>query len=949
MFLLSRLSARTPEMLATLLIFSLSSGVLGGILFYMDSTAPTVLEDMTAQVPIDMQVSFSYPFYSQNTSSPSYTSIEDVRNIVDQQENVITTEIVSLAQFYDYEEEDYIYSRKAFLGVNRTVLDSFPQAIKFDSGSMDYDSSSCIVEKTTFMREGLRIGGNYTLSFILHDENWTDVIVEQSFIVVGTFTSQIYMHTPIWGQPEQTYLQLITTQDAIQSFFGILPPDEYEGLTERIWVGFDREAILETDAQVMIDSLDSAKKRIEQATLPYALIGYNDFGLLDAVIEFSVWSISVRAIALAFSLPSVIMGIMLIQYNTKLLGDEQRRDVGTLKTRGSSGFQAFNWVMSNALFTGIIGSFGAIVTGVLSAFLSGSVRELLVFNLEQLEGFSLLLHPIAIIVVFLFSFIAGIIITLPGAIKALIMTPTEAHAVLEGEVLTEAEKMGSASIDVLIVIVAGVLLVPMLGVAASYGLTAIGLIIIPLFAMFLFSFTRIMSRPTSKIKSWVLSHIRGSTLIIGSRFTSRTVMMFKKSETMGTMFIAMVFCAGLFASMSATTGDTHMKNLYYFQTGADIIVDVKIDLENVTTALVQNITAIEGVSQVSPMYQTTGYVQYYEAYYLGAGHNVNRSIPVFGVQTDTWASTAFFLDYFTMSFSPAVSIALLNLSTEENTNVMTTFKPIDSYLVDSVTGIRTPVYSPYIDLQVFSPTWYNESECTIVDVMVNTLESSWIRQTYLPGEKDASDFVIMDLSLLHSWTNTSRVTKFYVDLEPNANYTQAMIDIYNIAPDSFSNVEAAQEYIDAVLDSRATQSIYGAYTLNVIFSLIYLTIGMVIVTTVRVRILRKQYSVLRALGTEPSSILYAAITDSSIGLLLGALIGGGIGATLAFLLLNFPLLYLGITTSQLWSRLPVFLIIPWELVFVIIGIAAAVSLIATYVVLSRTLKLNIAEEIQYTE
>ena len=44
MFLFARLSARAPEVITTLLIFSLSSGVLGGILFYMDSTAPTVLK-----------------------------------------------------------------------------------------------------------------------------------------------------------------------------------------------------------------------------------------------------------------------------------------------------------------------------------------------------------------------------------------------------------------------------------------------------------------------------------------------------------------------------------------------------------------------------------------------------------------------------------------------------------------------------------------------------------------------------------------------------------------------------------------------------------------------------------------------------------------------------------------------------------------------------------------
>ncbi|MGY5863549.1 MAG: hypothetical protein RTV41_03035 [Candidatus Thorarchaeota archaeon] len=944
MFLFARLSARTPEVLATLLIFSLSSGVLGGILFYMDSTAPTVLEDMTSQVPIDMQVSFSHAFYFQNT-----TTVEDVRTIVDDQEHVVNTEIVTLAQFYDYEEEDYMFSRKAFLGVNESVLDSFPKAIELESGTIDYDDNSCIVEKSTFVRKGLQIGSNYTLSFQLYDENWTEVVVEQTFLVVGTFSSEIYMHTPIWGQPEMTYLQLITTQSAIQSMFDILPLDDHHGMTERIWVGFNKQAILETDSQAMIDSLDSVRRQIEQTTLPYALVGYNDFELLDAVYEFSIWSINVRAIALAFSLPSVIMGIMLIQYNSKLLSDEQRRDVGTLKTRGATGIQAFSWVLSSALVTGLVGSLGAIATGIGSALVSGSVREFLVFNLEQLEGFALLLTPPAVITVFLFSFSVGIIIALPGAVKALIMTPTEAHGVLEGEVLREAEKMGSPSLDVLAIAVAGWLIVPMMGFAAVTGVSSFGLVIIPLFALFLFSFTRIMARPTAKIKSKILSRLRSPSLVVGSRLMSRTAMMFKKSETMGTMFIAMVFCAGLFSSLSATTGDMHMKHLFYFQTGADIVVDVNVELENVTTSLVQNITAVEGVAQASPILQTIGYVQYWEAYYIGAGENVNRSISVYGVESNTWASTAFFLDYFTLQDTPASSIALLDLSNEDNANIITSFKPVSNYLIDSVTQIQTPVYSNIIDLQVFSSNWYNETECTIVDVMANSLGRSWTRQLYFPGEPDASDFVIMDLNLLHSWTNTSRVTKFYVDLEPGANYTQAMIDIYNIAPDSFADVEAAYTSIDSVLESRATQSIYGAYTLNVIFSLIYLTIGMLIVTTVKVRVLRKQFSVLRALGTDSKSMIYAALTDTSVGLLLAALIGGSIGVTLAFLLQNFPLLYMGITTGQLWTRLPVYIIIPWDLVLVIVGVAVAASLIATYVVLARTLNLNIAEEIQYTE
>ena len=175
-----------------------------------------------------------------------------------------------------------------------------------------------------------------------------------------------------------------------------------------------------------------------------------------------------------------------------------------------------------------------------------------------------------------------------------------------------------------------------------------------------------------------------------------------------------------------------------------------------------------------------------------------------------------------------------------------------------------------------------------------------------------------------------------------------MNDIYRIAPFSFDRVESPLESIDEVLDSRATQSIFGAYTLNVIFSLIYLSGGMVIVTMVKVRGLRKQFSVLRALGAETKSMLVASLIDSSTGLILAAIIGGGIGAILAFILKDIPLLYMGLATTELWVRLPVVLTIPWPLLAGVIGTAVAVSLIATYVVVSRALRLNIAEEIQYT-
>jgi ABC-type antimicrobial peptide transport system permease subunit len=254
-----------------------------------------------------------------------------------------------------------------------------------------------------------------------------------------------------------------------------------------------------------------------------------------------------------------------------------------------------------------------------------------------------------------------------------------------------------------------------------------------------------------------------------------------------------------------------------------------------------------------------------------------------------------------------------------------------------------------LDLQIISEASNNITECHIVDLMTSRVSDSYSGQTFVPGESDATDFLVVPIDYVHQQMNNTRVNKFYIDLVDGANYTKVMNDIVAIAPNSLNDIESSLASIDEVLDSRATQSIYGTYTLNVLFSLIYLTIGMIIVSIVRVRGLRKQFSVLRALGAPNKSIILASLAETSIGILIAAGIGGLIGGTLAILLMNVPLLHMGTATIGLWNRLPVQLVLPLPLISLIVGIAVGASLLATYYVLIRTLKLNIAEEIQYNE
>ncbi|MFW9849594.1 MAG: FtsX-like permease family protein, partial [Candidatus Thorarchaeota archaeon] len=260
--------------------------------------------------------------------------------------------------------------------------------------------------------------------------------------------------------------------------------------------------------------------------------------------------------------------------------------------------------------------------------------------------------------------------------------------------------------------------------------------------------------------------------------------------------------------------------------------------------------------------------------------------------------------------------------------------------------IQTPVYADEVNLAIHGPSWVNETTVTITDVLAN---SDSYGSTYLTGEPAANDFIVVDINYAHRCLNTTKVNKFFVKTTNGANYTHVMRDLYGIAPNSFDRIDSPYPQIEEVLDSKAGQTIYGVYTLNVVFSIVYLSIGMMIVATVRVRRLRKQFSVLRALGTENRSIMNSVLIDTSLGLLIAAGIGAIIGLILAYFAINMPLVYFGTSTIGMWMRLPVHMAVPPDILGIILGCSVVSALIATLYVTSRTLKKNIAEQIQYVE
>ncbi|MGY5876694.1 MAG: FtsX-like permease family protein [Candidatus Thorarchaeota archaeon] len=939
MFLLSRLMSQAPQVALTLVVFSLASGVLGGVLIYMDSAGPDVLDDLTENVDIDMQITFTYPYYEQS----NFTT-DDAYNITLHQEGVSHIENVTVIQSYAE------YRQQTFLGVDESFFSSFTKSVVLDGDSQDLSNSTCFLSRFLIIEEGLEIGDNYTATtnqweYNSSTEEWIEIEISQEYIIAGTFESNLFLGWNEWDEDRSSSLSIITARTGLEQSFLSIGYGQYEALAQELWVKFDRTVVMQSGATAVNDLLKNVERRIEQTALPYLQV--TDFELLAAVYEYSAWYSGMTVIAVSFSIPTIVMGIILVQYNTALIADENRRDVGTVKTRGASGWQAFKWVLGNASVVGIIGSFGAVLTGVIGSLLSGSVIDVLQFDLTLLSEFHLVLSPYVIIGVFVYSFLIGFFLTLPQAVKALLMTPTEAHSILEKDILTEKEKMGSVFPELLALAFSGYILsvfILMFSFSGIYSINTYSIFMTlgPVLVVFVLAFIRLVSRPASSVKTRVFSRFKKPPLAVGAKLIGRTAGFYKKSEALGVMFIALVFTAAALSSVGASTGTNHVSDLCFFDIGAEIVIDVKQSVSNVTIDLLENITAVDGVEDASGIFVSDAQISYREASWTG-DHGVNRSITIVGVQPEEWLASAFWLPYFTLSDMPENSVSQLGLS---NTSILSSFKPIDHYAIGFL-QMRYPVYSDQVNLGISGPNETIWSDCTIVDVMCSNLDG--YGSTYIPGEPYIRDFVIVDLDYLHDTMHKNQINKIYVRMEEGANRTIVMKDLFDIAPGSFKSVESPYDDIDTVLTSRMGQTVLGTYTLNIIFSILYLTLGVAIVSAIKGRKLRKQFSILRALGTEFKSIVTPVLIDTAVTIMLASLIGVVLGVVLAYLISMIPLFFMGSVTTLAWTTLPVTLVIPLFLLGGVLGGSIAFALLANYIVSKRILTRNIAEEIQYTE
>jgi ABC-type lipoprotein release transport system permease subunit len=940
MFLMGRLKATAPQVVTTLLVFSLASGVLGGILFYFDSTRPAVMSEMMSGVDYDMRLTFTPGFYSQGGVAYE-TLLSEIRAV----NGVEYAEHLSQVDTFRNRYWSGVTDSYSMLGVDASFLHSFGSLFEISQNALPLNGNRCYIEQASMVRLGLSINDTLSAEMLVQSSGFF-YQVSDNLTIAGWF--QTSYSWPIVASPfgdshdDTPPVKLLVQQAQLRRSFGFLGNITTSSLREAIWVKLSNTVLYQSSPEAAQSSLAGIRTSIEQRTVPYAIV--SDYPAMNSVLGYAAWSSSISAIAIAFSIPSIVMGMMLVKYNDDLLEDERRQEIGNIRVRGATGWQSFDWILSRALVTGILGSVAAIGTGVLAAFFSGSVRELFVIDFRDFASFSVLVTPEAAAFVFCFSFVIGLVVSLPAAVKSLLMPPVEAHSKMRDESVLQIEEMANPTTDLLAVVVSGVLSVVFLPLLASESANAssvpLTVLTVIVFGAFSFSAVRFLSRFTGILKEKVMSRVRGGSNLPGFRLMARTARFHSKSEAIGVLFISMVFVSAFFSTIAATTSSDHLRNLVLFDYGAQIVVEANPNVEESNLASVNKIRNITGVADAAGILEVPLNVVYQIAGPYST-ETYTKRFTIVGVESPQWASASFFLPYFTKTESAAEDLKQMATNTSL---VLSSFLPILGFDVKPDYSYE-PVYGDKVML--LSGTQGVNQTLRIIDIL--SVDGERDSETFLPGYPGATGFLVVNIKLLFSILGTNRISRVVVKTEPGSDHKEIMASVRSSLGPSFISIKSAFDEVDAILSTRASQSIYGIYSLNLLFSVFYLTVGMTIVTYEKNKRMSKQYSILRALGTDPGTVGFAVMIDVLIAVGFSCIAGAAVATVMVIMVIHTPLVYLSASLPLDWDVLPISIAVPWLGLAAVLAIAFLFSIISTLALTRRMLRVSIAEDIGHAE
>lgn len=367
-----RLVTRNPaRSTAYLFGLALAVGLFAGILFFVDATAREMTATALAPVKLDIVAHGTKP--DVNVAS-TITQIEAQRG-VRLAEPVIAADFTSAVKVGGLQPSP---SGRMF-----ALQPSYFQRLDLlQISEGKFAASGMMVSEAMAIAQGLRVGDRVQVSFspisktlelpvtgIVNMDNGEALFSTANEAENAILADVVFVDMSWFQSNLQTPLATFAANAAAPAPGAII-------LDPQVHVGIDRN-LLPTDPTLAALHTESLRRSVERQ-FPGQLKATDNLSKAFKTAQADV--LSAKILFIFLGLPGVALAAYLAKFAAELFADAQRRELGLLRTRGTTPAQIVGIIAATSIFLAIAGSLIGVIFGLLTLLVSAGRQALAVLN-----------------------------------------------------------------------------------------------------------------------------------------------------------------------------------------------------------------------------------------------------------------------------------------------------------------------------------------------------------------------------------------------------------------------------------------------------------------------------------------------------------------------------------------------------------------------------------------
>jgi putative ABC transport system permease protein len=662
------------------------------------------------------------------------------------------------------------------------------------------------------------------------------------------------------------------------------------------------------------------ERRLNSIIFPYGYVA-NNIGpqLQDFQNRLGVQ----RVQYLLLSMPVLLLGIYLGVVGVDLSHAERRRELAVLKTRGAHPRQVVGLLLMEAFVGGLIATAIGLALGVgLSRFLLGVVNPYS-GRPAPYEAFILSTNTVFTVAILSVVLMASVAYRSAKRTAGLPIVETLRYYAPGETKIRYSPNLDIALISLSVLVY---VLVAWRRNAPSdlwtFLLGFIPFILLPFVPLLLIvGITRLATRSTGKVYDLFSRAAKPFTKNL-YYVIRRNLMRNPRRSANVAIIIALGLAFGVFSLTILATNQAHLERELRMNVGADMAVFPSWPLSSRPPDILANLSAIPGVSGVTPLI-TVGVT----AQYGGPG--------VYALHPDAYFAVAQPEDWYFVSGNRGSGLAVL----QQKGQVLVSQAYADRLAL--FVGDRISLSATI--LSNGSANGMVRDNVTIGGVVNSLPGMSYFRGSQAFGPFDSSYAIYGSVETLSAFLgpNASRnfgsIDRYLVDLGPGADWRSAKAAALRVP--FVSRVDVVQESVEAQTQNPSARAFYGFLAMEIAFIVLILTAGVGLILYAASLERDVEFAAIIARGSSGWQTAKLLVGEAFVIMLVGLTIGVGVGAGTGFLASQW--LATG-PTGRITSPVPYFFVFPWEAALLVV-LGPASMLLSALVVSIRTARLNVAK------